>query len=112
MGQSKLAARSNISIPTLKRMESREGSASGMANNVAAVRAVLETAGVEFTNGGQSGVRLLGTARGYTGGAIDASEPDKERRPSVGGGKKGNDVKDGTLIMRALAEKAAKRAML
>jgi hypothetical protein len=39
-------------------MESSEGEASGYANNVEAVRRALEAAGVEFTNGGQPGVRL------------------------------------------------------
>lgn len=46
--QGELAARSNISIPTLKRMEGSQGAASGMANNVAAVKAALESAGVIF----------------------------------------------------------------
>ncbi len=58
MSQADLASRSNISVPTLKRMEGSEGAAVGLANNVAAVGAALERAGVEFTNGGQPGVRL------------------------------------------------------
>ncbi len=60
MSQSDLAERAAISIPTLKRMEASEGLASGIANNVAAVRAALEAAGVEFIpeNGGGAGVRL------------------------------------------------------
>jgi hypothetical protein len=45
-------------VPTLRRMESSGGEASGYANNVEAVRRALEAAGVEFTNGGQPGVRL------------------------------------------------------
>jgi hypothetical protein len=60
MAQADLAAAAMISVPTLKRMEASEGPAAGMANNVAAVRAALEAAGVEFIpeNGGGAGVRL------------------------------------------------------
>jgi transcriptional regulator with XRE-family HTH domain len=56
--QAALADRSSISVPTLKRMEASNGPAVGLVNNVAAVRRALETAGVEFTNGDQLGVRL------------------------------------------------------
>jgi transcriptional regulator with XRE-family HTH domain len=56
MSQSKLAEGANISVPTLKRMEASDGPASGMINNVAAVRLVLESAGIEFFNG--TGVKL------------------------------------------------------
>ena len=58
--QPELAGKANISVPTLKRMEASEGPAVGMANNVAAVRAALETAGIEFIHGDGSGagVRL------------------------------------------------------
>ena len=62
MNQSLLAERANISVPTLKRMEASEGPAAGVANNVLVVRRVLETAGVEFTNGGQPGVRMKSAA--------------------------------------------------
>jgi hypothetical protein len=60
MGQAELAKAANVSVPTLGRMIASEGPASGMANNVAAVRAALESAGVEFIaeNGGGAGVRL------------------------------------------------------
>ena len=60
MSQSELAAKASISVPTLKRMEASVGSASGMANNVAAVTAALEVAGVIFVseNGEGPGVRL------------------------------------------------------
>ena len=34
------------------------GEAVGLIDNVAAVRAVLESAGIEFTNGDQPGVKL------------------------------------------------------
>jgi transcriptional regulator with XRE-family HTH domain len=60
MTQPDLAMKANISVPTLKRMEASEGPAVGMANNVAAVRAALESAGVIFveSNGEGPGVRL------------------------------------------------------
>ena len=60
MSQADLAKAGNISVQTLGRMEASEGPASGMANNVAAVRAALESAGIEFIaeNGGGAGVRL------------------------------------------------------
>jgi transcriptional regulator with XRE-family HTH domain len=60
MTQTELAERSNVSVPTLKRMEASDGPAVGMANNVAAIRRALESAGVEFIpeNGGGAGVRL------------------------------------------------------
>ncbi|WP_187969235.1 helix-turn-helix domain-containing protein [Aquibium microcysteis] len=60
MGQGELAAAANVSIPTLRRMEASEGLATGMANNIAAVRRALEAAGVVFIaeNGGGAGVRM------------------------------------------------------
>jgi transcriptional regulator with XRE-family HTH domain len=70
IGQSDLASRSAISVPTLKRMEASDGPAAGMANNVAAVRAALEAAGIEFTDlDGRPGIQLR-TADGTIRGAI------------------------------------------
>jgi hypothetical protein len=58
--QADLAKAANISAPTLRRMEASEGPAVGMANNVAAVRAALESAGVIFVEENEEGpgVRL------------------------------------------------------
>jgi transcriptional regulator with XRE-family HTH domain len=66
LSQSELAGAANISVQTLGRMEASEGPASGMPNNVAAIRAALEAAGVEFIaeNGGGAGVRLRKPAGG------------------------------------------------
>ena len=60
LGQEELASAAGISAPTLRRMEASSGPAPGMTNNVAAIRAALEAAGVEFIaeNGGGVGVRL------------------------------------------------------
>ena len=62
LSQTELATAAKISAPTLRRMESSEGEASGYANNVDAVQRALEAAGVEFTNGDQPGVRLRKSA--------------------------------------------------
>jgi transcriptional regulator with XRE-family HTH domain len=61
--QADLAAKANISVPTLKRMEASEGPAVGMQNNVDAVVRALESAGVIFQAEGETvdggpGVRL------------------------------------------------------
>jgi transcriptional regulator with XRE-family HTH domain len=60
MPQAELAAASNISVPTLRRIEASMGPASAMPNNLEAVRRALESAGVVFIpeNGGGPGVRL------------------------------------------------------
>ncbi len=62
MSQTDLASTARISVPTLRRMEASEGATSGYVNNVESVRRALEAAGVEFTNGGQPGVRLVSRA--------------------------------------------------
>ena len=63
LSQETLAAAARISVPTLRRMEASAGPATGMANNVSAVRRALEAAGVEFIpeNGSGVGVRLRKT---------------------------------------------------
>lgn len=53
ISQGELAANARVSVPTLRRMEASGGPASGMANNVAAVKAALERAGIEFLDDGQ-----------------------------------------------------------
>ena len=58
--QRDLASASLVSLPTIKRLESRPGIMAAHASTVAALRKALETAGVEFIeqNGGGPGVRL------------------------------------------------------
>jgi transcriptional regulator with XRE-family HTH domain len=58
MEQKDLFQHSGVPVPTLERMEAGDGPVRGNHENVAAVVAVLEAAGVEFTNGDQPGVRL------------------------------------------------------
>ena len=60
--QSDLARQSGISEPTIARLESAEGKLGGRGETVRRIRAALEAAGVEFTNGDQPGVRLGKTA--------------------------------------------------
>jgi transcriptional regulator with XRE-family HTH domain len=57
--QQELADRSGVSVPTIRRMESGAGPIRGIYENVAAIVAVLEAAGIEFINGDRPGVRLL-----------------------------------------------------
>ena len=61
MTQADLAEKSNVSLPTIKNFE--RGASVPYPNNLAAIVAALETAGVEFTNGDQPGVRLAAPAK-------------------------------------------------
>jgi transcriptional regulator with XRE-family HTH domain len=58
--QRDLANASSVSLPTIKRLESRPGPLGAHGSTVAALRKALESAGVEFIdeNGGGAGVRL------------------------------------------------------
>jgi transcriptional regulator with XRE-family HTH domain len=58
--QDQLATAANVSIPTIKRLESNDGLLGGRADTGAKIEAALKRAGVEFIdeNGGGSGVRL------------------------------------------------------
>lgn len=56
--QAELARQAGVSVDTIKRLERTVGPISANVNTMAAIVTVLEAAGVEFTNGGQPGVRL------------------------------------------------------
>ena len=58
--QDQLAKAADVSIPTVKRLESEDGDLGGRTDTAAKIVAALETAGVEFIpeNGGGAGVRL------------------------------------------------------
>jgi transcriptional regulator with XRE-family HTH domain len=58
--QERLAAAADVSIPTIKRLESQDGPLGGRNVTGTKIRAALEDAGVEFIeeNGGGPGVRL------------------------------------------------------
>jgi len=56
--QKDLAAASGVSLPSIKRLEIQPGSLAAQQRTIDAIREAIEKAGVEFTNGGQPGVRL------------------------------------------------------
>ena len=56
--QKDLAAQSEVSLPTIKRLETKPGPLGANAPTIAALRRALEAAGIEFTNGDAPGVRL------------------------------------------------------
>jgi len=56
--QEDLARRSGVSIPTIKRLEAADGPIGGRDDTGEKIVATIESAGVEFTNGDQPGVRL------------------------------------------------------
>jgi len=55
-----LAKAAQVGVMTVRRAEASDGPPSMLPNNMAAIRAALEAAGVEFIpeNGGGAGVRL------------------------------------------------------
>jgi len=57
LSQAEVAARVGISVPTMKRAEADSGIRVSAATT-AVIRAALEAAGVEFTNGHEPGVKL------------------------------------------------------
>ena len=67
-----MARLADVSVPTLHRMETGDGAQA--ANDMLAVRRALEAAGVEFTNGGQRGVRMKATAPSSKNSAATADE--------------------------------------
>jgi transcriptional regulator with XRE-family HTH domain len=56
--QERLADASGVSIPTIKRLEPGEGLVQTRVDTLDKLRRALEAAGVEFTNGGEPGVKL------------------------------------------------------
>jgi predicted transcriptional regulator len=58
--QEQLAAAADVSIPTIKRLEAKDGPLGGRDETGTKIRLALENAGVEFLdeNGGGPGVRL------------------------------------------------------
>jgi hypothetical protein len=56
--QRHLSEASSVSLPTIKRLETKPGVLAAHHSTVTALKRALETAGVEFTNGASPGVRL------------------------------------------------------
>ena len=57
LSQGEVATRAGVSVPTVKRAEG-DGEIRVSDKATQAIQRALEAAGVEFTNGGQPGVRL------------------------------------------------------
>jgi transcriptional regulator with XRE-family HTH domain len=70
--QKELADASGVSLPTIKRLETKPGPLSAHPQTIASLKQALESAGVEFTNGGKPGVRL---GSGAAVGAISSTMP-------------------------------------
>ena len=56
--QQTLADRSGVSLPSIKRLETKIGPMGAYESTVAAIRGTFEKAGIEFLNHGEPGVRL------------------------------------------------------
>ena len=56
--QERLAEASGVSLPTVRRLEAADGELGGRKDTAEKIITTLESAGVEFTNGEQPGVRL------------------------------------------------------
>jgi hypothetical protein len=56
--QRELAERSGVSLETVKRIERTPGPISAYTSTVDKLRRALESAGIEFSDGDQPGVRL------------------------------------------------------
>ena len=60
--QDRLADLAGVSVTTIRNFE--RGASVPVRNNLAAIRAALEAAGVEFTDGDAPGVRMRGRIEG------------------------------------------------
>jgi predicted transcriptional regulator len=74
--QEELARQSGVSYPTIARLESVDGQVGGRAETGEKIRKTLERAGVEFTNGGQPGVRLRGAGGTIAADQLNASNDE------------------------------------
>jgi hypothetical protein len=71
-----LAERSKLGVATIRRAEASDGQPNLTAANAAAVLAALEAAGVEFTNGGEPGVKLKAKPQTIAGDDLNASNDE------------------------------------
>ena len=80
--QRHLSEASSVSLPTIKRLETKPGVLAAHHSTVTALKRALETAGVEFTNGDQPGVRLTKAAAARSAKPVrgqSANGPKKKR---------------------------------
>ena len=61
--QEELAEKAGVSVPTVKRLEAKDGPIGGRADTCARLQAALQAEGIEFLNHGQPGVRLRNKTR-------------------------------------------------
>src|ERR1700676_2058653 len=57
--QKDLAARADVSLETVKRIERSPGVVSAYTSTLNSLQRALDASGIEFTNGNQPGVRLV-----------------------------------------------------
>jgi transcriptional regulator with XRE-family HTH domain len=74
--QKDLAGASKVSLPSVKRLETIRGALAAQERTVERLRRALEAAGVEFTNGGQPGVRLRGPGGTIAADQLNASNDE------------------------------------
>lgn len=70
LSQEELARKAKISTPALIGMEAERREAAGLIDDIAAVRAVLESSGIEFILGEEAGVILRKHPRGDPAASI------------------------------------------
>jgi predicted transcriptional regulator len=75
--QKDLAAKSGVSLPTIKRLETIPGELAAKRDTVAAIIAAFKTAGLEFTNGNQPGIRMK-AARGDSASSLLVEDLNSE----------------------------------
>jgi hypothetical protein len=78
--QKDLASASGVSLPTIKRLETKPGSLNAHAPTLDALRRALEGAGIQFIpeNGGGPGVRLRHPIQRKTTGDLRVDNPPAE----------------------------------
>jgi transcriptional regulator with XRE-family HTH domain len=82
--QEDLASKSGISYPTIARLESSDGDIGGRPDTAAKMVTALEAAGVEFTNGGQPGVRMKAKLPAISDEAAIGDDPEAKGDPYIG----------------------------
>jgi len=80
--QPQLAEASGVSVSTIRDFET--GKRSPIGNNLAALQRALEAAGVEFTNGGQPGVRMKAARPSVSDEAALPDIPETDGEPYDG----------------------------
>jgi transcriptional regulator with XRE-family HTH domain len=74
--QEDLARASGVSIPTVKRLEADDGELRGRSGTVEKIMRALKAARVEFTNGGEPGVKLRAPGGTIAADKLNASNDE------------------------------------